>query len=80
VQQVGTMFVVLNLESEVYHTMNATAMRMWDALLAAGTEQDALQVLLDEFDVAPEVLAGDFRAVTQELAQHGFIILETVAP
>lgn len=73
VQQVGTVFVVLDLQGEIYHILNASGKRMWDVLLDTTTEQEALEQLAQEFDVAPVTLTGDYRAFVEDLVRSKLV-------
>ncbi|NLF76246.1 MAG: PqqD family protein, partial [Chloroflexi bacterium] len=49
---------------------------MWRALTGCETVQCAYQVLLDEYDVDPEVLRSDLSKLLEELVAHGLLELD----
>ncbi|PTQ58330.1 coenzyme PQQ synthesis protein D (PqqD) [Sphingomonas aurantiaca] len=57
-QWVGTevedSFVMINLETGTYLTLNATANAVWDVLETPQTQEAVEAALLDRFDVVPE--------------------------
>ena len=57
-QWVGTevedSFVMINLETGTYLTLNATANAVWDVLETPQTQDAVEAALLDRFDVAPK--------------------------
>jgi len=57
-QWVGTevedSFVMINLETGTYLTLNATANAVWDVLETPQTQGAVEAALLDRFDVVPE--------------------------
>ena len=69
-QWVGTevedSFVMINLETGTYLTLNATANAVWDVLETPQTQGAVEAALLDRFDVVPE---GCTTAVTSLLAK-----------
>ena len=69
-QWVGTevedSFVMINLETGTYLTLNATANAVWDVLETPQTQDAVEAALLDRFDVVP---ADCTTAVTSLLAK-----------
>jgi hypothetical protein len=69
-QWVGTevedSFVMINLETGTYLTLNATANAVWDVLETPQTQEAVEAALLDRFDVVP---ADCMTAVTSLLAK-----------
>jgi len=69
-QWVGTevedSFVMINLETGTYLTLNATANAVWDVLETPQTQEAVEAALLDRFDVVP---ADCTTAVTSLLAK-----------
>jgi hypothetical protein len=67
--------VLLNLDSESYFGLDAVGTRMWNLLAASPTIQTAYDSLLAEFDVAPEQLQRDLRALIETLVANGLVEL-----
>jgi hypothetical protein len=69
-QWVGTevedSFVMINLETGTYLTLNTTANAVWDVLETPQTQDDVEAALLERFDVVP---ADCTTAVTRLLAK-----------
>lgn len=64
--EVEDSFVMINMETGSYLTLNRTASAVWDALETARTQEAVERRLLDRFDVSPEEC---HQAVTALLAQ-----------
>jgi len=70
--------VFLNLETERYFGLDETGTRMWQVLTAAPTIEAALQMLLDEFDVTPELLRANMTDLLGRLIENGLLALQPV--
>jgi hypothetical protein len=68
--------VILNLETESYLGLDAVGTRMWSVLTAQPSIEAAYQVLLAEYDVAPETLRADLERLLGEMLEHKLINLE----
>ena len=69
--------VLLNLDSERYFGLDAMGTRMWEQLTAAPNIDAAFALLLDEFDVEPEILREHLSDLLQRLVENGLL---TVLP
>ena len=68
---VGDEGVLVNLNTEQYHGVNAVGARMWNALGGADSIQAAYDALVQEYDVEPARLRKDLEEfVGQLLAQQ----------
>ena len=65
--------VLLDLESGVYFGLDEVGTRVWTLLLERGTTAAVCAAMLEEFDVAPDVLAADVRRLVGELQQNGLV-------
>lgn len=65
--------VLLNLETERYFGLDGTGTRMWQVLTAAPNIDGAYQELLDEFDVAPELLKANLTELLGRLLDNGLL-------
>ena len=65
--------VLLDLESGVYFGLDDVGTRVWTLLLERGTTDAVCAVMLEEFDVEPDVLAADVRRLIGELQQNGLV-------
>lgn len=73
--QVAGETVLLNLNTASYFSLNEIGTRMWDLATTSATLEDAYQVLLDEYDVEPDVLHADFIQIIQQCLEHQLIEL-----
>ena len=69
--------VILNLATESYLGLDAVGTRMWVVLSVQPSIENAYQVLLSEYDVAPETLRADLERLLGEMLEHKLITLET---
>lgn len=67
--------VVLNLETEVYFGLNASALRMWETATAAPNLGAAFETLKEDFDADPDQIRHDFEALISELVDRGLLQL-----
>jgi hypothetical protein len=65
--------VVLNLDTEQYFGLDEVGTRMWAVLTSSPSIETAYRTLLDEYDVAPDVLRRDLGVLVQRLADSGLI-------
>ena len=65
--------VLLNLETEKYFGLDQTGTRMWQLLTAAPSIDGAFHELLDEYDVAPELLRANLTELLSRLVDHGLL-------
>jgi Coenzyme PQQ synthesis protein D (PqqD) len=73
-RQLGTSVVLVNLESNAIHELNATGGRALE-LLSMGVDDGELeQQLALEFEAAPDVLRDDVQRLMSELRAAGVIV------
>lgn len=65
--------VILNLNTETYFGLDEVGTHMWRVLTESETVQHAYESLLNEYDVAPEVLRDDLVKLIEELTSHGLL-------
>jgi hypothetical protein len=65
--------VLLNLETEKYFGLDQTGTRMWQLLTAAASIEVAFHELLDEYDVAPELLRSNLTELLSRLVDNGLL-------
>lgn len=65
--------VLLNLETEMYHSLNDIGSRMWQLLAEEENTAVVLAQLLKEYDVNEQQLRQDFAAWLQELLDQNLI-------
>jgi hypothetical protein len=65
--------VILNLKSGVYHGLNEAGARIWNLIQQPKFVKDLKQVLLEEYEVEPEVCMNDLLALLDNLKDAGLI-------
>ena len=65
--------VLLNIETERYFGLDETGTRMWQLVTAAPSVELAYQQLLDEYDVAPELLRQNLTDLLSRLVDNGLL-------
>jgi hypothetical protein len=68
--------VILNLETESYLGLDPVGTRMWNVLTTQPSIEAACQMLLAEYDVAPETLRADLERLLGEMLEHKLITLK----
>ena len=67
--------VILNLGDESYYGLNATGLRMWQALTSSESIESAFQTLKNEFEVDETTLQSDLDQLIQKLLDGKMITL-----
>jgi hypothetical protein len=65
--------VLLNLESGIYYGLDAIGTRVWQLLMRGCTIASVCETMIDEYDVAPDVLRGDVVRLVGELHERGIV-------
>lgn len=65
--------VLLNLESGVYYGLDPVGTRVWQLLLQGQTIAEICGTMIDEYDVAPDVLRDDVLRLVGELRERGIV-------
>jgi len=65
--------VLLNIETERYFGLDETGTRMWQLVTVAPSVEVACQQLLDEYDVAPELLRENLTDLLARLVENGLL-------
>lgn len=65
--------VLLNLESEIYYGLDETGTRMWQAVTAAPSIENAYAELLSEFEVEAELLRQNLSELVGRLIDLGLL-------
>ena len=66
--------VLLNLESGVYYGLDAVGTRVWQLLQQGKTIDGVCDVMLEEYDVTPDVLRDDVSRLVSELRERGIVL------
>lgn len=73
VSEFGDEVVILNLRDGVYHGLEEAGARIWRLLREPVTVRNIRDVVVSEFDVAPEQCERDVRALIVELVASGLV-------
>jgi coenzyme PQQ synthesis protein D (PqqD) len=65
--------VLLNIDTERYFGLDETGTRMWQLVTVAPKVEVAYQRLLDEYDVAPELLRENLADLLNRLVENGLL-------
>ena len=72
---IGDEAVLLSAEDSSVHSLDQVGTRIWGALTASASVQEAYDTLLDEYDVTPEVLQQDMAELIEQLVENGLLAL-----
>jgi hypothetical protein len=72
-RQLGGETVLLNLETGTYFGLDAVGSRFLELLERNGDLAAEYRAMLDEFDVAPEVLKADLLRLSEEMRAKGLL-------
>ena len=70
---VQTDTVILNAATNAYVSLNGSAGRIWELFGAGHTVDEVQSIMVDEFDVGPDVVATDVAATLASLLQRGLL-------
>ena len=74
-RELGGETVLLNLVSGIYYGLDAVGTRVWQLLVEGRTIADVCEAMLEEYDVAPDVLHDDVVRLVGELRERGIVTL-----
>ena len=72
--------VILNLDSGMYFGLDRVGTRIWQLIGQHGRIEPVVDVLLAEFDVAPDVLKGDVDRLLSSLVEKGLVVRSDADP
>jgi len=65
--------VILSVDTKVFRGLNPVGSRVWELIDGARTLDEIAAMISREFDVTPEVAAGDVRAFVEALLAKGLV-------
>jgi len=65
--------VLLNLESGVYYGLDGVGTRVWQLLTQGRTIASVCETMIEEYEVAPDVLRDDVSRLVGELRERGIV-------
>jgi hypothetical protein len=78
-QRLGDELVVVNLDSDIIYTLNATVASVWELLQSGSDIEDVRIQLLADYEVEEETLDRDLSEALAKLIDFGLIIPEASA-
>ena len=72
-RKIGNETILLNLETGTYFGLDAVGSRFLELLERNGEIAAAHRAMLEEFDVAPEVLEADLLRLSEEMRAKGLL-------
>jgi len=75
-RELGEESVLLHLGTGRYFGLDPVATRMWSALAQAGTIEEAVATLAEEYDVGENRLRRDLLELAESLAERRLVRLE----
>jgi hypothetical protein len=72
-REVGGEAVILNIETEQYFGLDEIGTRMWATLTSTDSVQQAIDLLLEEYEVEAERLASDIQGFIDALVAEGLL-------
>jgi hypothetical protein len=76
-QELSGESVLLNLSSGKYYGLDEVGTRIWTVLTEHRNINDALNILLDEYDVDQERLSKDMILLIEDLVKNGLIQIDS---
>ena len=64
---IGSEMVLLDYDRGIYYGLNPVGARVWQLLAEGRTSESILDLLIDEYEVAPETLQADVAALLRDL-------------
>ncbi len=71
---------ILDLKAGMYYGLDDVGARVWDLIQEPRNVGDIRDILLEEYDVAPERCERDLLALLQRLADERLIEVQNAAP
>jgi hypothetical protein len=69
-RRVGEEIVALDLNSSVYYSLNETGSRLFELLAEKSTVEEAVERVVEEFDIDAGTAAKDARVLTKDLCKE----------
>jgi len=71
---------ILDLKAGIYYGLDDVGARVWNLIQAPRNVSDIRDMLLEEYDVAPERCERDLLALLQRLVDEGLVEVRNGAP
>lgn len=67
--------ILMSIENGSYYGMEKTARRIWELIESPQTVSSLIDILSQEFSVAPDVCKSDTIAYLQDLCEEGLLVV-----
>jgi Coenzyme PQQ synthesis protein D (PqqD) len=75
-QEVGGETVILDLQGESYFGLDQTGTRIWQLLAQYRELQRVFEMMLEEYEVEPQILRNDLQTLVDRLSDAGLLVVE----
>ena len=65
--------VILSMDTKVFRGLNAVGSRVWELIDGRRSLEEIARLIVDEFQVAPDVAAADVGAFVEQLLAKGLV-------
>jgi len=72
-QRIEDEIIILNLNSGTYFGLNDVGARVWEFLGRTASIDELCNILLEEYDIAPDQLRSDVESLLEELCSNGLL-------
>ena len=72
-QNVGDQTIFLNMKTGQYYALNPVGSRFWELLVEKKKVLNVFETMLEEYEVAPEILQQDIQRLYEELRTLGLL-------
>jgi hypothetical protein len=66
--------VILSMDTKVLRGLNPVGSRIWELIDGQRALEEIIGVIVQEFDVTPEIAARDAQAFVQQLLDRGLVM------
>ena len=73
-REVGGETVFLNLDGDSYFGLNAVGTRVWQLLVAHGSPERAVEIMLQEYEVEESILREDVELLVRAFLDAGLML------
>jgi coenzyme PQQ synthesis protein D (PqqD) len=74
VKAVGEELLLLDAARGVYQGLDAVGARVWQLMTSGSSLEEAIEVILDEYEVGREQLRKDVEELLDELRKYGLLV------
>ena len=76
-QEIGDETILLDTQGGNYFGLDPVGTHMWQLIRQRGALRPAYDVILTEYNVAPERLEADLLALADKLVEKGLVVIQT---